>query len=281
MRLRMLVVSAVLIAVAVPLASARAAQTGTNAAGFKGIVVAKQKQRGTLLVAGARGGGFTIRGGLARTKVGERVSGRGTRLHDGTIRMARLHVLGHVRKTMLRGTVLRSLARGTLVASGRSVVMIHRSGRHLASASNSGGLHSGDVAKFRIHFDDNDHVVQSGPADEVGQADTARIEGRIVSLSPFVVSMEGLPITITVPAGMTLPASLSVGDRIELTVQVGAGNTFTLVAIDENENDQGDDNGGDGSGDDNGGGGSGGGDDGGGSGGGGGDDGGGSGGGDG
>jgi hypothetical protein len=53
------------------------------------------------------------------------------------------------------------------------------------------------------------------------------------------VSLEGLPIQITVPAGMTLPVGLSVGDRIELTVSVGAGNAFTLVAIDENENDQG------------------------------------------
>ena len=47
---------------------------------------------------------------------------------------------------------------------------------------------------------------------------------------------------------MTLPPSLAVGDDIELTVEVGAANTFTLVSIDENENDQGDDNGGSGSG---------------------------------
>jgi hypothetical protein len=259
MRLRMLVVSAVLVAVAAPLAAVKPAQAGTGAAGFKGIVVAKQKQRGTLLIARAHGAGLTVRGGLARAKVGERVKIQGVRLHDGTIRMRRLHVLGHVRRATVRGTVLRSLARGTLVASGRSVVLIHRRGRQLASASDHGGMHSGDVEKFRIRFDDNDDVVQAGAATQVGQADTAKIEGRIVSLSPFVVSLEGLPITITVPAGMTLPASLAVGDRIELTVQVGANNTFTLVAIDEQENDQGDDNGGgDGGGDD--GGGSGGGD---------------------
>jgi hypothetical protein len=262
MKLRMLVVSAVLIAVAVPLAAARPAQARTGAAGFKGIVVAKQRQRGTLLIVGAHGAGLTVRGGLARAKVGQRVSGQGVRLHDGTIRMSRLHVLGRVGRATLRGTVLRSLARGTLVASGHSVVLIHRQGRRLASASNSGSLHSGDVAKFQVRFDDKGDVVQAGPAEEEGQANTAEIEGKIVSLSPFVISMDGLPITITVPDGMTLPASLAVGDHIELTVQVGAANTFTLVSIDENENDQGDDNGG---------GGSGGGDDGGGSGGGGGD----------
>ena len=76
MRLRILVVSAVLIAVAVPLAAALAAQAATGAAGFKGIVVAKQRQRGTLLIVGAHGAGLTVRGGLARAKVGQRVSGR-------------------------------------------------------------------------------------------------------------------------------------------------------------------------------------------------------------
>jgi hypothetical protein len=259
MRLRMLVVSAVLVAVTVPLAAAHAAQARTGAAGFKGIVVAKQKQRGTFLIAREHGAGLTVRGGLARVKVGDRVSGRGARLHDGTIRMRRLHVLGHVRRAILRGTVLRSLARGTLVASGRTVVLIHRRGRQLASASDHGGMHSGEVARFRIRFDDNGDVVQAGPATQLSDTNTAEIEGQIVSLSPFVVSVEGLPITITVPAGVTLPA-LAVGDDIELTVEVGAANTFTLVSIDENENDQGDDNGGSGSGggDDDGGSGSGG-----------------------
>jgi hypothetical protein len=238
----MLVVSAVLVAVTVPLAAALPAQAATNAARFRGIVVAKQRRRGTLLVAGAHGLGFTIRGGLARAAVGERVSGQGVRLHDGTIRMSRLHVIGHVRRATLRGTVLRSLARGTLVASGRSVVLIHRRGRQLASASSRGGLHSGDVAKFQVRFDDHGDLVQAGPAVQDGQSNRAEIEGTIVSLSPFVVSMEGLPITITVPDGVTVPASLAVGDEIELTVQVGAGNSFTLVSVDEHQNDQGDDN---------------------------------------
>jgi hypothetical protein len=256
MRLRMLVVSAVLVAMAVPLAAAQTAQARTGTAGFKGIVVAKQKQRGTFLIARAHGAGLTIRGGLARVKVGERVGGQGLRLHDGTIRMRRLHVLGHARSATLRGTVLRSLARGTLLASGRSVVLIHRRGRQLASASDHGGMHPGDVAKFQVGFDDNGDLDQVGPATEEGQTGTAEIEGKVVSLSPFVVSMDGLPITITVPDGVTLPASLAVGDDIELTVQVGAANTFTLVSIDENENDQGDDNGGSGGGDDGGGSGS-------------------------
>jgi hypothetical protein len=63
-----------------------------------------------------------------------------------------------------------------------------------------------------------------------------QIEGSVVSVSPFVVSVEGLPITITIPQGMKLPASLAAGARIELTVMTAAGNVFTLVSIDEIEN---------------------------------------------
>lgn len=58
-----------------------------------------------------------------------------------------------------------------------------------------------------------------------------------MSVSPFVVSLEGLPIEITVPSGFTLPA-LTPGQEIELTVQTGAGNTFTLASIDADD-DQG------------------------------------------
>jgi hypothetical protein len=126
---------------------------------------------------------------------------------------------------------------GTLLASAHSVVLIHRRARHLASTSDHGGLQSGDVAQFRIRFDDNNDLVEDEPPVQVGQANTARIEGKIVSVSPFVVSLEGLPLTITVPDGVTLPADLAPGQRIELTVQVGTGNTFTLVAIDEVENE--------------------------------------------
>jgi hypothetical protein len=228
MRFRMLVLPAVLFAVALP-AQARAG-------GFSGIVIAKQPQRGTLLLAADRGVGLTVRGGLARTTVGERVALQGTRLRDGTVRLSRLRVLAHARRATLRGTVLRTFARGTLLASGRSVVLIHRLGRHLASADDHGGLRPGDIGEFRVRFDDDD-VVETAPPAQVGQATTARIEGSIVSLSPFVVSLDRLPLTITVPPGTALPASLAAGQRIELTVQVGAANALTLVSVGEVEDE--------------------------------------------
>jgi hypothetical protein len=70
-----------------------------------------------------------------------------------------------------------------------------------------------------------------------------------------VLSLEGRPVSLAAPAAATLPSGLALGQRIALTVQVGSGNTFTLVAIDEveNENQGDDDGGGHGGGDDGGG----------------------------
>jgi hypothetical protein len=227
MRVRCLVAFAAVLAVAIP-AQARA---GT----FAGVVVAKQPQRGTLLLVRPDGMGLTVRGGLARVVVGDRVTVSGTTLRGATLRLTALHVVGHMRSAHLRATVVRHLAAGTLVASARSVILIRSSGRRLSSALDRGDLRSGEVADFRIRFED-DEIVEEAPPVQVGQASVVRLEGAIVSVSPFVVSLEGLPLTITVPAGMTLPAGLAAGQRIELAVQVGANNAFTLVAIDEIEN---------------------------------------------
>jgi hypothetical protein len=232
MRLRILVVSALFVSVGLAVALPAQARAGS----FSGVVVAKQKQRGTMLIAGAHGVGLTVRGKLASAHVGDRVDVSGVRLNDGSVHASGLRVLAHVRAAALRGTVVRRLARGTLLASGHSVVLIHRSGRRLASASDDGGLQPGDVARFEIRFHDDD-LFENGQAVQLGQANEARIEGTVVSLSPLVVSLDGLPLTITVPDGMTLPDGLAAGQRIELTVQVGTGNTFTLVAIDEVENE--------------------------------------------
>ena len=45
--------------------------------------------------------------------------------------------------------------------------------------------------------------------------------------------------TITVPAGMTRPATVGRGTGVERTVKVGAGNMFTLVAIEVEDRNRG------------------------------------------
>jgi hypothetical protein len=177
----------------------------------------------------------TVHATTARVRPGDRVALQGAALRDGTFRATRLRVLAHVRHALVRGVVIRRLAHATLLATGRSVIRVRHAARTTASAHDDGELRAGAIGDFRIRFDDDGLVAEH--VDQVGQAGSVRIEGGVVSLSPFIVSLEGLPVTITVPAGITLPAGLAVGQRLELTVQVGAGNVFTLVAIDEVENE--------------------------------------------
>jgi hypothetical protein len=201
---------------------------------WAGIVLANHAQRGTMVLAGAHRTGVTVHGGLAAS-VGDRITVTGSKLHDGTIRLSKLRVVDHLKQTTVRGTIVKTSAGGTLISTGSSVILIHSNGRRLAAVFDGGHTAVGTIADFRVRFDDDD-LVQAAPPVPVGQAATVRIEGAIVSISPFVISVEGLPVTITVPTGMTLPAGLAPGQRIELSVQVAPGNTFTLAAIGDVEN---------------------------------------------
>ena len=222
-----------LLAVMVFLAAAGSA----NAApvGVKGTVIAKRAHSRTVVLAtGRRGLAVTLRVAPGHVRLGDRVSVVGTRLRDGTIRASRLHVVSHVKRTQIRGMVVRRLAHSLRVASGHSVLTIHTSRGALASRHD--GQKAGDMGEFEVQFEHGGLVEDDFTP--TSQSGTVEVEGVLVTVSPLVVSIEGLPIEITVPSGMTLPA-LTPGEEVELTVQTGVGNTFTLVSINagDNEND--------------------------------------------
>jgi hypothetical protein len=195
---------------------------------IKGTVVAKHTRSGTVVLAGPRGVAVTVRVAPRRVRVGDRVSVVGTRLRNGTIRAAHLQVLSHVKATRIRGAVVKRLAGRLRVASGHSLLTIHTTQRALSSHGHD--LRVGTMGEFEIEIEHGE-LFEDGfkPVSATG---TVEIEGLLVSVSPLVVSLEGLPIEITVPSGLTLPA-LTPGQEVELTVQAGAGNTFTLVSIDD------------------------------------------------
>lgn len=206
-----------------------------------GTVVAKHARSGTIVLA-AKGLAVTVRVAPRRVRLGDRVRVAGTRLRNGTLRATHLRVLSHVRTARIHGVVVKRIAGALRVASGHNVLTIHTTRRTLASDGH--GPEVGKIGEFDVGIEqDGLHEDGFTPASAAG---TVEIEGELVSVSPFVVSLEGLPIEITVPSDFTLPA-LTPGQEIELTVQTGAANTFTLVSIDD-ENNQGDDNSGDDSG---------------------------------
>jgi hypothetical protein len=161
-------------------------------------------------------------------RAGDRVEVRGRRLDDGTFSATTAAVQSHTQRALVRGVVLRLRAHTTFLAVGRSVIVLHRA---------PAVAHTGETVAASVRIDDHGNLTEI-ETHAAAQTNGVEIEGRVVSVSPFVVALEGLPITITVPAGTTLPAALTAGDCIELTVQVGAGNVFTLVSIDELENAQ-------------------------------------------
>ncbi len=222
----LVVVAAFLLAVG----SASAAPTA-----IKGTVVAKRAHT-IVLTTGRKGLAVTVRTAPRRVRLGDRVSVVGTRLRNGTIRASRLQVLAHVKKARIRGMVVKRLAHAIRVASGHSVLTIHTRSAHAASRHD--GEEKGDLGEFEVEFEHGDLVEDDFTP--VSPSGTVEIEGVLVSVSPLVVSLEGLPIEITVPGGMTLPP-LTPGQEVELFVQAGAGNTFTLVSIgkadNENENE--------------------------------------------
>ncbi len=261
-----------------------------HAAHVSGAVIAKDKARGTFVLAGRTGAATTVRAPRAHPRLGDRLVVDGPRLAGGMVRARSLRVVGHAHHATLHAVVVRELTRQTLVSAGGSVISIWHRGSKARSLSMVGnhrrGLTTGTVASFGLSIS-NSGVTQTTTT-TLGVVSNVRIEGHVVTVSPLVVSVEGLPITITVPGGVTLPPGLQTGDEIGLMVSVGANNTFTLVSIDDqnaqdqqnvgdddqgdDNDDQGDDGGGSGSsgptGSDHGGSGAGGGDNGGGSGGG-------------
>lgn len=210
------------------LAVAPGTTTAATTKALRGTVVAKHARSGTIVLAGPKGLGVVVRVSSRRVRLGDRVGVVGTRLRDGTIRASRLRIVAHVTRARIRALVVRRTARGLRVASGHSLLTIHPSRRTLASHGDSPRV--GTMGEFELEIE-NEGLFENG-FEAVTQTGTVEIEGRLVSGSPLVVSIEGLPIEITVPSTITLPP-LTPGQEIELTVQAGTGNTFTLVSVDE------------------------------------------------
>jgi hypothetical protein len=172
-----------------------------NAATLTGVVVAKQ--RGVLLVASPAG---TLRAVRANAAIGARLSGTA--------------VVGRAAHARIKGIVVRRLGRTLILSSNRHLIAIpNRVGRALAATSTPappGSVVATDVTiqNGRLEEDDEDQVGQIPQT-----ALTVQATVKAVAPGSVTLDVQGQSVTVPLPAGLTLPASL-VGQTVTLQVRL-------------------------------------------------------------
>ena len=213
-----------LLAVVSGIATAMWPATG-SAATFRGIVVVRE--HGTMLVASPTGLVRAVRGSAA---VGARV----------VVGAGRTTVVGRASKAHIRGVVVRRTGATLFVSSNRHLLALHTA-RVLAGPAPAapGTIISAQVGIANGQLDEQDE-------DDVGQVanGTITVQATVaaVGAGSVTLTVQGQTLTVPLPAGLTLPASL-VGQTVTIQLSLAGSN-----------DDQGDDHGGGGDGGNHGGG---------------------------
>jgi hypothetical protein len=196
---------------------------GANAATLRGVVVGKQ--HGLLLVATPSGAVQAVRGHAA---IGSRLQGTA--------------VVGHARRARIHGVVVKRIGSTMFLSSNRHLLAVHLGRGLAANAPSPLAPAPGSVVNTTVDVKD-DGELDEQDENEVGQvAGNIQVQATITAVGNGTVtlSVNGQSLTVSLPAGLTLPASV-----------VGQTVTFTVSLNGRGDDDQGDDDdGGDGGGDD-------------------------------
>lgn len=201
-----------------------------GAAGFKGVVVARDG--GTALVASPSG---VVRAFHATPRVGSRVALRGSRLL----------VVGRAHRAVIRGVLVRRTGSLRFISAAKHVLVLRHTGRVLSSAAQS-APQPGAVVQTQVQV--NGDELEEENEHEVGQAGQVDIQATVTAVGNGTVtlSVNGQPLTLTLPGGLTLPANV-VGTTV--TLKLGFAGGQAKVEDEQGDDDQGDDDGGDDDGD--------------------------------
>jgi hypothetical protein len=213
------------VAAATVLLVAGSAVAARSPGSVRGVVVGHQ--HGVLLVASSRG---LVRAVSGRARVGERVLVRGGRL---------VGAAGRAQRALIHGVVVRRSARLTFLSASGHLLVVRRA-RTTASAAGSGPA-PGTVVRQTVSFDDQGNLDDQGE-DDLGQTGQTQIQAQVAAVGPgsITLTVNGQPLVIRLPAGLTLPGSL-VGTTVTLNVSF-AGGQATAENDQGDQNDQGDDN---------------------------------------
>jgi hypothetical protein len=208
----------------------------SGAATFKGVVVAKQ--HGALLVASPAGVVTAVAG---RASIGSRV----------TVSGGHVTIVGRAHVARVRGIVVRHIGATLFLSSNRHLVAVH-TGRVLASASDTTPAPpttpttpttpaTGDIVSAQVT------IGSSGELDEdssqnlgSSNASTLQVQAVVAAVGPGTVTLTVGTQTLTVPlpAGLTLPASM-VGQTVTLSLDLNGQNGQNGDSSDDDNGDNG------------------------------------------
>lgn len=188
---------------------------------FSGVVVGKGG--GNLAIAGKSGLVRTVHS-PANLRLGARVHVSGT-----TVRS-----FGVANRARIRGVVVHRSARTTFLAAGRSMLAVRASSAPAAGA----------VVDASVAIAGGQLLQQSSQV--VGHDDRVTVQATVTAVGPgtITVTVNGQPLTLRLPAGIQLPASL-VGQSVTLTVEVEVEDVNEAVVENEPAEDVGEHHGGD------------------------------------
>ena len=212
------------VAAAMVLFVAGSAVAARSAGSLRGVVVGHQ--HGVLLVASSRG---LVRAVAGRAEVGERVLVRGGRLAA---------VAGRAQRALIHGVVVRRNGRLTFLSASGHLLVVHA--RRTVASTGGSGPAPGTVVQQTVSFDQGS-LDDQGEQD-LGQTGQTQIQAQVAAVGQgsITLTVNGQPLVIQLPAGLTLPSSL-VGTTVTLNVSF-AGGQATAENDQGDQNDQGDDN---------------------------------------
>jgi len=183
---------------------------GANASTLRGVVVGKQ--HGLLLVATPSGVVQAVRGHAA---IGARLQGSS--------------VIGHTRRARIHGVVVKQIGSTMFLSSNRHLLAV----RETAPAPAPG-----TVVNTTVGMRDDGELDEQNEQDEGTVSGVIQVQATVTAVGTGTVtlSVNGQSLTVNLPAGLTLPASV-VGQTVTLSVSLGNH---------ERDDDQGDDDQGDG-----------------------------------
>jgi hypothetical protein len=211
---------------------------------FRGVVVAKDSARKSIVTVSRNGLVRTIRvqDALRRVRVGRLVAVQAASLPDGTFAASKVRPLGRAGRTRFRATVVAARGATLALSAGGSVFALRVRGGKMGAARGD-GFRAGDRIEANALVKGGKLQARREALKRIGHDDQLELEGIYLDTAEdgtieMAVVHRGR-VFISVPDDVVVP-EFQPGDEMVAVVTVASDGTFTLVSA-ENESSNGDD----------------------------------------